>query len=216
MEGNPVLMSLDELAEKYRLSERIRGIVHAGAHLAEEAGDYARIFPLIPVWWIEANPAVLMPIMSVISQHERQKLIHALLCEEDNVPRTFNVTNYDGMSSSIYQFGTHPQFSPDTVFVRTITCNGRTLDSLVNEYLIGANMLVMDIQGAEGVALAGAKNLLPDLDAVMLEVNKDEVYIGCSKVWDLDDILLEHDLKRVETYWVGEQGWGDALYVRDA
>lgn len=209
-----MLMNLDDLADKYDLRRRITGIIHGGAHLAEEAHEYAQVFPNKPVWWIEANPAVMMPIMSVISKYPGQKLVQALLHAVDNVPHDFNVTNYDGMSSSVFQFGTHPEFSPDTVFVRTISCTARTLDSLVAEHRMKANMLVMDIQGAEGLALAGATELLHNLDAVMLEVNKEEVYVGCAKVWDLDDILIAHDMKRVETFWVGEQGWGDALYVR--
>jgi FkbM family methyltransferase len=209
-----MLMNLDELAAKYGLVSKVIGILHGGAHLAEEAPDYARVFPAAPIWWIEANTAVTPQIIAVITKYENQKLIEALLCDVDNEHRQFNITNYDGMSSSLLEFGTHPEFSPDTVFTHSVSLATRTLDSLVEQYHINANMLVMDLQGAEGLALAGAQLLLPHLVAVMLEVNKAEVYRGCAKVWDLDDILLVHGLKRMETHWVGEQGWGDSLYVK--
>jgi len=209
-----MLLSLDELSGKYNLRGRVTGILHGGAHLAEEAPDYELFFPGRPVWWVEANPDVLMTIMQVLQPYPGQHLIHALLTDVDNTTQEFNVTNYDGMSSSIFEFGTHPQFSPDTVFTHKRVLRTRTIDSLVQEHSIEANMLVMDLQGAEGLALAGAKGLLPKLDFVMTEVNKEEVYRGCAKVWDLDDVLLANGLQRVETFWVGDQGWGDGLYER--
>jgi hypothetical protein len=46
----------------------------------------------------------------------------------------------------------------------------------------------------------------------MTEVNKDQVYVGCTQIGEIDEILS--DFKRVETFWVGNQGWGDALYIR--
>lgn len=207
-------MNLDELAAKYNLQSNVRGIFHGGAHLAEEAPDYDRVFPNVPVWWVEANSAVLPKIAAALSTYPKQTIFQALLCDTDGEDRIFNVTNYDGMSSSIFRFGTHPEFSPDTVFERQVIERTTTIDTLIACFGMDVNMLVLDIQGAEGLALAGAKELLPKLDFVMLEVNNAEVYKGCAKVWDLDDTLLAVGLKRAETYWVGEQGWGDACWVR--
>lgn len=212
-----MLMSLDELAAKYHMRAKVRGILHGGAHLAEEASDYERVFgSKIPIVWCEANPAVEATIRRVISSYENQFLVMGALCELDHATVNLNVTNYDGMSSSFFEFGTHPQFSPDTVFEKTIPVHTRTIDSIIAQATgdLDVNFLSLDIQGAEMVALRGASELLPKLDFALLEVNKDEVYIGCAKVWDLDDLLLAHGLKRVETFWVAEQGWGDALWVR--
>jgi len=126
--SNPMLMNLDELAAKYGLVSKVIGILHGGAHLAEEAPDYARVFPAAPIWWIEANTAVTPQIIAVITKYENQKLIEALLCDVDNEHRQFNITNYDGMSSSLLEFGTHPEFSPDTVFTHSVSLATRTLD----------------------------------------------------------------------------------------
>ena len=190
-------MSLDDLANQYHMRERVKAIIHGGAHLAEEAVDYRRVFTdAVPVLWIEANPRVIPQIQNTLSGG--------------------SYTNHDGMSSSVFEFGTHPQFSPETIFTERVVMRTRTLDSIVAEYCGGMppNMLVLDIQGAELLALQGATNLLTTLDYAMLEINKDDVFIGCAKVWDLDDILLTNGLRRMETYWVPGQGWGDALWVR--
>ncbi len=204
-----MLLDLKQIVEKYEME--VSGVLHLGAHLAEEAQSYAKLFPGVPVWWVEANPHVfqrLKPITELFGQ----KLIQALVYSRDDERLSFNITNFDGMSSSIYEFGTHTSFSPDTVFVDQMTLATRTVDSLVEEHGIKANFLNMDLQGAELHALMGATDFLADVDYINTEVNSAEVYVGCCKVEQLDELLV--DFKRVETNWVPNQGWGDALYVR--
>lgn len=205
-----MLMSFPDLVDKHSL--KIHGVVHAGAHLAEEAPLYQEL-GVGPVTWIEANPLVIVKLAGILEAYPGQRLIQALLWEEDDVEKTFNVTNYDGMSSSILEFGTHPTFSPDTVFEHKLTLRTRTIDSIAsNVGGLDANFLNMDLQGVEGPVLQGATKFLKGVDYVMSEVNCEEVYVGCTRVEELDEILS--DFERVETYWVPGQGWGDGLWIR--
>lgn len=203
-----MLLSLNEMVAKY--VSRISGIIHCGARIGEEADSYDAI-GVKNVWWIEGNPNIIPKLTSNVSKYNHT-VIHALLYEKDGEELTFNITNYDGMSSSILEFGTHPEFSPDTVFVDHVSLLSRSLDSLVKEYKIKANLLNMDLQGAELLCLKGAENLIPKLDYIFTEVNNAQVYKGCAQISELDSLLS--DFQRVETYWVPGQGWGDALYVR--
>jgi 2-O-methyltransferase len=209
-----MMMDWDHLCERYRLAERVTGVLHCGAHLAEEAPDYDGAFgPDVPVWWVEGNPAVLDKIAAALSPYPNQHLIGALLADVDDELREFHVTNNDGMSSSLLEFGTHATCHPDTVFVEHLTLPTRTVDSLVAEHQIsGVNLMVMDLQGAEGICLAGASRLLASLDFVMSEVNKAEVYLGAVMVDELDRLLC--DFERTETQWVADYGWGDGWWVR--
>ena len=210
-----MMMDWVALCEKYHLPDHVTGVLHCGAHLAEEAADYDEAFgPGACVWWIEANPGVVGQIRETLRPYPNQFLIAALLADVDGEEREFHVTNYDGMSSSLLEFGTHPEFSPDTVFVRHLRMKTHTVDTVIAGLpgIEAINMLVMDLQGAEGMCLAGAKGLLPSIDFVMSEVNKAEVYKGCVKVDELDRVLSDFD--RVETLWVSNFGWGDALWVR--
>lgn len=202
-------MDFDELYRKYDM--RTNGVLHLGAHLAEEAPLYQAV-GIDHVWWVEGNPAVFPKLKKKLAKYPRHKLIQALVYSEDGVDLDFNVTNYDGMSSSILEFGTHPQFSPDTVFVDRIQVKSKTVDTIVAENGIEATFLNMDLQGAELHCLLGAEQFLNTTDYILTEVNKAEVYKGCAQVGELDIFLA--DFKRVETYWVPGQGWGDALYVR--
>jgi FkbM family methyltransferase len=204
-----MLMSLESLVDQYGLT--VSGVLHVGAHLAEEAAEYERLH-MHDVWWVEANPRVLPLIEENLKYYPQQQLIQGLVYSQSGVELPFNVTNYDGMSSSIFEFGTHPTFSPDTIFVERITLPTTTIDEIVKANNVRANFLNMDLQGAELHALQGATDFLLDVDYIMTEVNKTEVYVGCAQVGQLDDYL--EAFSRVETYWVGDQGWGDALYLR--
>lgn len=203
-------MSFPALIERYNMA--VTGVVHLGAHLAEEAQIYAAA-GIRDVWWVEGNGAVLPKINLELRHYPGQRLIHAVVYETDGAEVDFNITNYDGMSSSILEFGTHPTFSPDTVFVDKVRVRARSVDGLVAEHgITGANLLSMDLQGAELSALKGALKFLQNVDYVLSEVNEADVYVGCAKVWELDEMLVDFD--RVETYWVPEQHWGDALWIR--
>lgn len=206
-----MLLEFNDLVKKYKMN--ISGVLHVGAHLGEEAKLYDSL-GIKNVYWVEGNPYVLSKLNKKLRKYDHV-IIDALVYDSDGVDLEFNITNYDGMSSSILKFGTHESFSPEIHFVDTVKKSSRSIDSLVEEFKINdVNLLNLDIQGAEKFALNGALNLLPKIDYVFTEVNKKEVYVGCTKIKEIDSILDE--FKRVETFWVHDQGWGDALYVRKA
>lgn len=210
-----MLLDLPDLVSKYDM--KVAGILHIGAHLAEEADIYADMD--VQVLWVDPlieNWSFIDDKLQSDPKYRGQGVLCALVTDKDDEEIDFHITNYAGMSSSIFEFGTHPTFSPDTVFVETRRLRTRTIDNIIEHFdpPFGAlfNFLNMDIQGAELKALQGASQLIPQLDYIMCEVNKEEVYKGCAKVWEIDEFLT--DFTRVETSWVGEQGWGDAFFCR--
>lgn len=204
-----MLLDLNELVAKYDL--KITGILHVGAHLAEEASLY-HLLGMSNVWWIEGNSDNISKIDKVVEPYGHQ-VIDAVISDKQGEEVVFHITNYESMSSSLLEFGSHVSFSPDTVFVEHRTVYTVTLDELKKFYeFTDVNFLNMDLQGAELLALKGAMELLPQIDYIYTEVNDQEVYRGCAKVWELDEFLSDFD--RVETGWVDDQGWGDGLYLR--
>jgi FkbM family methyltransferase len=207
-----------DFEEQVRLRNlHVTGIIHVGAHLAEEAPVYDRLG--VPVLWIEANEDLRDKIMWAIKDYPNQVLWQKFgpVINDDGDEVMFNITNYDSMSSSVFEFGTHPTFSPDTVFVehRPLVC--QTLDTIVEKFFGGSevlpyNTLVMDIQGAELLALKGATQYLKYVDHIYCEVNRAEVYVGCAQQPELAAFLPDFDY--VAEHMVGDQGWGDGLFVR--
>src|SRR5689334_14407163 len=98
MRRSPVLLSFPKLVAKYNID--LQGVLHLGAHLAEEAHEYDSL-DAGEVWWVEANPAVQGKIAAILSNLPNQHLIQGLVYNVAGEVVNFNVTNYDGMSSSI-------------------------------------------------------------------------------------------------------------------
>lgn len=206
-----MLLSLENLLFTYAQRVPVTGILHVGAHLAEEAESYHQLG--VPVWWVEANPAVMGKLNAVVKQWPTQRVIQALVTDQDNELRNFNVTNYDGMSSSVFQFQDHPKYSPDTVFVDEVYLPTRTIDSLVKEFEVQANFLNLDIQGAELLALQGATRFLRGVHFLYTEVSTGPVYRGGAQRYEIDAYLP--DFERVATDMGMHAGThGDAFYRR--
>ncbi len=190
----------------------IQGVLHCGGHLGEEAASYDRL-GIKNVVWVEANADNIPLIDRAVSRYGHT-VIEALIAEVNGDKRTFHITNNQSMSSSLLEFGTHVNFSPDTVFVEHRELLTVTIDHLMSLYperFHNINTLVADLQGAELMALKGATKFLEQVDYLYLEVNTDEVYVGCAQLSQLNEYL---GMEPVLVSMVPGQGWGDALYVR--
>ena len=76
------------------------------------------------------------------------------------------------------------------------------------------NFINIDVQGYELEVFKGSSQILKNVDYIMTEVNKSEVYKNCAMVEDLDNFLSKFNFKRVETTWDGIT-WGDAFYIKN-
>lgn len=215
-----MLMTLKNLTERFDL--KITGVVHVGAHTGEEAADYAN-GGIANVWWIEGNPDIIPMLQRNVVRYGHQ-VVCALITDVADQQRTFNVTNFDSLSSSVFEFGTHARVSPDVHWVDHKQLSTSTLDDVAATYSItGCNFLNMDLQGAEMLALRGGTELLKEIDYIFCEINIDELYVGCVLLPDLEAFLNGLGFRRVATQLAGnpEQGgpgwvgWGDALWIRE-
>lgn len=206
-----MLMDMKSLLEKYNIKPK--EILHIGAHLGEEAGQYyASKIP--KVTWVEANPDVLSKLQYNIYRYNNQSLIWALVTDVDDDLINFNVTNYDGMSSSVFQFGEHVKYSPDTIFTHTLPMRTTTLDTLCRRFELKPDFLCMDIQGAELLALKGAKTMLGSVNWIYLEVSTHETYLGGATMLELDKFLGPTFARKETCLHMHAGTHGDAFYVR--
>ena len=73
-----------------------------------------------------------------------------------------------------------------------------------------------DIQGAELLALSGARTIIPHLRAIYTEVSVKPLYAGCVLLPEMDAFLATEGFTRVAVSQgiTTSKGWGDALYLR--
>lgn len=203
-----MLITVSELSKYWNLAPT--GVLHVGAHLGEEASDYEK-FDWTPAIWVEAQPNLVQTLNSKLDS-SLHKIIEAAIWEEDGVPLKLHVAS-NSQSTSLLSFGTHEDSYPDITFVSEIAVITKRLDSIIKTEEM-PNFINLDIQGVELPAIKSLGNLLLSVDYIYTEVNKREVYRGCTLVAELDEHLLLNGFKRVTTRWYLKEGWGDALYIR--
>ena len=204
-----MLIDLKYLKDKYKL--KIKGIIHVGAHTGEEYSIYRKL-GIKKVVWIEALMSLAILLKGKFKKDKNNKVIWTTISNKDGYA-DFYVTN-NLASSSLFKLGTHQQHHPKIHYTDTKKVKTYTLDSLIEQYPIKItdyNMLNLDIQGAELMALQGMSKKLRHIKYIYTEVNTEKVYKKCCLMKEIDAYLT--DFERVETK-ITKHGWGDALYIR--
>ena len=195
------------------LKNKIKGIIHIGAHELEEYSSYLKK-NIDNVIWIEANPEKYSHIEKKIRKNKN--MILGKFAAGSEIEKLFlNISN-NGQSSSILPLGTHKLSYPNIFYTSRVKVNVFPFDYWAIDHKIDNelyNFINIDIQGYELEALKGMKEQLFFADYIYLEVNFREVYKNCSKIKDLDKFLCNYNFKRVGTYKTNK-GWGDAIYVK--
>jgi FkbM family methyltransferase len=205
-----MLIDFRQLFPKHNIKPK--GILHVGANIGEEAQVYDEL-GVKRVSWVEANPDLIPTLLTNVRRYGHS-IYQACISDVDNEEVSFNISNNAGQSSSILELGTHKIAHPEVHYTKSLKMRTNRLDTLFKDGLHEADFLNIDLQGAELKALKGMGDLLNQFKWAYLEVNKAELYKGCALVGDIDMYLLGFGFKRVETFWCGNTGWGDALYVK--
>lgn len=188
-------------------------ILHCGAHEAEELESYTEAnFAPKGVVWIEAD-SNLANKLKIRFQNSIHQVIEAALWSVSHQEMKFHLTS-NSQSSSLLELGNHLENFPDIVEIDTVSISSRCVDDFLPA-LHGVDFINLDIQGAELEALKGAETFLSQIKWIYTEVNKGEVYLGCAKIWELDEFLKPHGFTRVATRWSFKDDFGDALYSKN-
>ena len=118
-----------------------------------------------------------------------------------------------GMSSSLLEPSLHTKQYPHINFNDKEKVEVTTLDEDLKNSTLDYDFINIDVQGYELNVFQGAIKTLPQINYIISEVNRDELYKNCAKVDELDEFLRDFGFSREMTSWDG-QTWGDALYVK--
>ena len=195
------------------------GILHLGAHRGSEAAIYEYFAK--SVIWVEANPKMFQSLKENLVTFKKQKPLCALLGDEDKKIVDFNLSSNDSASSSIFEYGElsigektlwpHRKFK----MVKKIKLKMRTLDSLMDEYKIDIskyNHWVMDLQGAELLALIGATESIKSCRSIYIEISKGNVYKGGAQWDEIVAFLKKHNFTAA---WLPKHNHVDVLFVKE-
>lgn len=188
-----------------------KGIIHIGARHAEEL-DLYESHGIHNILWIEADPEAEEKLNFATKNHP-QSQVAIFAATDQNGTITLRKTSNDGHSSSILKLKNHLIHYPNIKEVKAFEVPQKRLDDFISEKE-RYNIIVIDVQGAELTALKGAEETLKHTDAIIAELNYDELYEGAVLVQTLDQYLLSHGFTRVDTISIAPYT-GDALYIKN-
>ncbi|WP_202223694.1 FkbM family methyltransferase, partial [Okeania sp. KiyG1] len=192
-----------------------RGIIHVGAYEGKDIKTYQAL-NISKILFIEANPTVFERLKINIAEEsvDVQAVNYAISNQNGKVKLYVNSM---GKSSSILPLKFYRNIYPNIKETHQLTVESKTLDTLLPELGLTPgdfNILNLDIQGAELLALQGATNLLTYIDAVYTKVNYEELYEGCALAEKIDEFLADNGFGKIAEATPFHPSWGDAFYVR--
>lgn len=167
-----------------------RGIIHIGAHEGEEYPQYVEA-GCRRVLFIEADPNTYARLAPRFSGNPDVTCLNRAV--SDRAGRLPFSRMSGSQSSSLLPPKEHLDIYPGITVTETIEVDCAPLPDILAEFGIdpaGYNVLAIDTQGAERMILAGCGALLSRFDAVAVEVNYAELYQGCGRIADIDDLLF--------------------------
>ena len=194
---------------------KFRGVIHLGANEGVEELQIVRRLAIPTCLLVEANPSVFERLERNCQGIPGVTAVNKAILDRSG-PVSFHLTNYE-MSDSILNLGTHSELYPTIAEKGVIQVEGTTLDALLREKNLDPalfNILSLDIQGAELLALRGARDALKHVDLVFTEISFENLYEGCGQVDEVDDYLAQFAFRRVFTFTVECPAWGDAVYAK--
>ena len=213
-------MIFDLRAIQTKLNLKITGAIHVGAFVGEELSQY-RSLGLTNTILFEPQRHLYEMVKSKCIDDE-QVFNVALGSQEDVVDmfisdREGGVSHGAGASSSILAPKKHLEEHPEVTFPSKETVIVNRFDKFIadNEVdITGHNLLNIDVQGYELEVLKGVGDKLNQIQLIIAEVNRGEMYEGCPMIEDIDSYVADFGFERLTVHWQS-QSWGDAIYVRN-
>jgi FkbM family methyltransferase len=207
-----MLFSLKTIASKYNFTPK--GVIHLGAHIGQEAEDYASVKHVL---WIEGDPNLMSELEKNISKYAGQIAYQTLLSDIDGEAVDFQIATKGGQSSSMFAPDKLKILFPDIKIEKIIPLKTKRFDTFFAEQHLDSKLydfVSVDLQGAEIKALEGMGKILDVIDWICLEINLIKLYAGTPLLHTVDEYLAKKGFKRIETNLKPRQ-WGDALYHRE-
>ena len=207
-----MLVNLEKYLKIFQIYPK--GFVQVGAHLGNEVEIFQKLNSNANIYLFEPQKILYEKLILKFSNNEKIKIFNCALGNEISKLTMYKDLNNDSQSSSFLKPKDHLIYHSYIEFRKdeeeTIEIN--TLDSYkLNE----ANILCVDVQGYELNVLKGSTSSLKNFEALLIEVNRKELYEDCPHISEIDSFLKKHNFLRVVTkWWKKTIPWGDALYIQ--
>ncbi len=207
------------VAESY-LNRPIQTVFELGARDCRESLQFAGLLPKAQIYAYECNPSTLPLCRANVAACRNIHLVEKAVADYEG-PTEFlqtdpekTITSWQdgnpGASSLLQATGKYPI---EQYVQRPVTVLATTLSSeLKNLNIHKIDLLWMDIQGAELMALDGLGNRIADVAMIHLEVGFFEIYHNQPMFAEMKEYLNRRGFLLLEFTFFGEYS-GDAIFI---
>ena len=189
-------MNLAQLKNKYNMN--IKGVIHIGAHIGSEYSVYKNL-NINNLMFFEPLPHTFEKLKININD-DNVNLYNMALGNKIGKAEMYVEYDNESQSSSLLEPLLHATQYPFIVFNDKIEIDIQKLDNIKfekNNY----NFINIDVQGYELEVFKGSVDTLENIDYIMSEVNKVELYKNCVIIEELDSFLYSFGFNRYDTFW---------------
>lgn len=182
--------------------------------------EFYKQFPNSKIYAFECNPNTLEICKKNIELYrDRITLIEGAICDYDGnitfypINQKKTITTWkDGNPGASSIFKSNGKYTIETYVQDEILTQCHRLDSIMNKYNISkVDIIWMDLQGAELVALKGLGNYIHNVQYIYTEVSHIEMYSGQVMFDELNNFILSNNFSIINNLTL--QGWQeDAIY----
>ena len=185
--------------------------------------EFYKQFPNSKIYAFECNPNTLDICRKNIEKYnDRITLIEGAVCDYDGITKFYPINQQktittweDGNPGASSIFKSNGTYTLETYVQDEIITNCHRLDSVMNKYIIPkVDIIWMDLQGAELLALKGLGNYLQNVKYIHTEVFHKEMYTGQVMFDELNNYILSNDFIIKNNLKL--QGWQeDVIYKKE-
>lgn len=166
------------------LENNVKYIFEFGSRYGEDSVQFAKQFPDAMVYSFECNPNTLVECRKATSQYRNIVLTEKAITKTDGNISFFAIdkdktitTWHDGNQGASSLLQASGKYEVEQYVQNEINVDGISLKTfLANNEIPRIDLLWMDIQGAELMALQGLKDRIQDVRLIHLEVEFIEIY----------------------------------------
>ena len=197
-------------------------IFDIGSRDCKQSIEFYKTFPNAKIYAFECNPNTLnLCEENIIPYQDRITLIKGAVCDYDGsitfypINQEKTITTWqDGNPGASSLFKSNGTYTHETYVQDEIITNCHRLDTIMNEHNIPCvDIIWMDLQGAELLALKGLGNKLSSVEYVYTEVSHKEMYTGQVMYKELNDYMIKNNFSILNN--LSFTGWQeDVIYKK--
>ena len=173
-----------------------RNVIDGGANQGAFTDAFLRLHNPERLILVEAIPELAEKLRTHYANDRRIAVVAAALSDRNGEAR-FEINRSEASSSLLPIDPRNSKwFSRDLPVAKTITVPTLTLPELMSRHgLEEVDLLKLDLQGAERLALTGGAEMLERVQVIYTEVFFEQLYAGAWLFWETNEFLSGHGFK---------------------